>query len=271
MEPHAFGRRRAPRGLTAIPGYYLDTSAQIARCAGSTSTRTRLKTILQGAGHATSTQVLREWNRICLGTCATLLNEIRTAKDWAEVVHRMAKGYGRAPSRNWLITNLISKPDTTDLEVVEMRAEDFRRVRAGVLFKVGVDTIRDGTQCEVARRRPEHRGGTWNYRATCKKEENICIQPGFLADRMDRALAASRALETSGRDADKKMGKKARLTLEDQREDSTKGAACHAANGIGGDICIALECASDETLITTDQSFDLICPALGVRHERFDP
>jgi hypothetical protein len=268
MEPHAFGQRRAPRGLTAIPGYYLDTSAQIARRVGSTETRIRLKTTLQGGGHATSTQVLREWNRICLGTCATLLNEIRTAKDWADVVHRMTKGYGRAPSRNWLITNLISEPDTTDLEEIEMRAEDFHRARAGALFKVGVDTIRDGTQCEVATRRPGFGGGKWNYRATCRKDENICVQPQFLTGNLNRALAAARALETSNRDADKKMGKKARLALENQSDDSTKGAACHGANGIGGDICIALECASDETLLTTDQSFDLICPALGIEHQR---
>jgi len=244
---------------------------QIGRRVGSTETRIQLKTTLQGGGHATSTQVLREWNRICLGTCATLLNEIRTAKDWADVVHRMTKGYGRAPSRNWLVTNLISQPDTANLEEIEMRAEDFHRARAGALFKVGIDTIRDGTQCEVARRRPEFRSGTWSYRATCRKEENICVQPQFLAANLNRALAAARALETSGRDADKKMGKKARLALEDKRDDSTKGVACHGSNGIGGDICIALECESDETLITTDQSFDLICPALGVTHERFDP
>ena len=83
-----------------------------------------------------------------------------------------------------------------------------------------------------------------------------------------RALAAAVALESSPRDADRKMGRKARLALEDQRHDSTKGNACHASKGIGGDICIALECAEDETLITTDESFDLICPAIGRKHTR---
>jgi hypothetical protein len=180
----------------------------------------------------------------------------------------MAKGYGRTPSRHWLIANLISKPDTTDLEEIEMRAEDFRRLRARVLFNAGVDTVRDGTECEIARRVPEQTEGGWGYRATCKKQEQICAQPQFLARNLDRALAAAIALESSDREGDRKMGKKARLALENTQEDSTKGAACHGSNGIGGDICIALECAEDETLITTDKSFDLICPAINRKHER---
>ncbi len=266
MESHALGQRRSARGLRTIRRYYLDTSAQIARRVGSTKTRAELKAALQSGGHATSTHVLREWNRICLGTCITLLNEIRTAKDWTDVVDGMTKTYGRGSSRNWLITNLISEPDTTDLEEIEMRAEDFRRVRAGVLFKVGVDTIRDGTACQVARRRPTSIGGTSSYRVTCRKEEDICDQPQFLAKHRNRALAAAHALEASERDPDKKMGKKTRLALQDHDEASTKGAACY--NGIGGDICIALECAADETLLTTDKSFDLICPAIERQHER---
>jgi hypothetical protein len=212
--------------------------------------------------------VLREWNRICLGTCSLLLNELRTARDWADVVNRMTKGYGRAPSRNWLVTNLISKPDTTDLEEIEMRAEDFRRLRARLLFHTDIDTVRDGTGCQVAQRRPELSSGAWDYHPTCKKQDQICIQPHFLRDDFGRALAAAKALETSDRDADRKMGKKARTALEDARQDATKGAACHGSNGIGGDICIALECAENETLITTDKSFDLICPAIGRKHER---
>jgi hypothetical protein len=89
----------------------------------------------------------------------------------------------------------------------------------------------------------------------------------MLATERDRALAAAHALESSDRDADRKMGRKARLAIESQHTNSTKGVACHGAGGIGGDICIALECAEDETLITTDQSFDLICPAINRRHE----
>lgn len=106
------------------------------------------------------------------------------------------------------------------------------------------------------------------YRATCTKQEQICVQPQMLAADAPRALAAAHALESSPRDADKKMGKKARIALEDQSEDSTKGMTCHGLSGIGGDICIALECGADEKLITTDQSFDLICPAIGRQYER---
>jgi len=64
------------------------------------------------------------------------------------------------------------------------------------------------------------------------------------------------------------MGKKAREALESSDPLATKGKACHAANGLGGDICIALECGADETLLTTDASFDVICPAIGISHKR---
>ena len=239
---------------------------QIARYVGARATRDRIEQLLEGGGAATSSQVLREWNRICLGTCVSLLNELRDATDYTDVVHRLTKGYGTKPSKSWLITNLISKPDTANLEAIQMRAEDFRRIRARVFFHAGVATVRDGTQCGVARRLPGPTPTGWSYRPTCRKEEEICVQPRFFADDLTRALAAARALEASGRPADKKMGRKARFALEDPSEDSTKGAACHGAGGIGGDICIALECAQDETLLATDQSFDLICPAVQRQH-----
>jgi hypothetical protein len=72
----------------------------------------------------------------------------------------------------------------------------------------------------------------------------------------------------SSRSDDAKMGKAALKALDDVNEGATKGKACHDYGGIGGDICIALECGADETLLTTDASFDLICPAIDVKHKR---
>ena len=61
------------------------------------------------------------------------------------------------------------------------------------------------------------------------------------------------------------MGVNATNALADDADESaTKGKACHGANGIGGDICIALECGKDEVLLTTDRSFERICPAIDI-------
>jgi hypothetical protein len=64
------------------------------------------------------------------------------------------------------------------------------------------------------------------------------------------------------------MGKKATDILERMPTNDSKGKNCWGAGGLGGDISIALECAADETLVATDASFDLICPAIGIAHQR---
>ena len=50
-----------------------------------------------------------------------------------------------------------------------------------------------------------------------------------------------------------------------KRPQDRKGKNCW---GKLGDVSIAVECARDEVLLTTDRSFDTICPALGLTHLR---
>jgi len=238
------------------------------RRGGLTATRSRLKTMLRGEQHATSTQVEREWNRIVMGTCAALRNALATAEDWTDVIRIMTEGFGRTASRHWQVTHWIAGPDTTNLAAVQKRLDDFERIRARVYFHEGLDTIRNGTECGIVERRPYRKGAKWRYDDMCKKTDAICIQPDFLSNDIDRARAAAVALEGSSRPDDADMGRKATNALADNSANATKGKACHAAKGLGGDICIALECASDEILLTTDASFDLICPALGIEHQR---
>jgi hypothetical protein len=259
---------RASRGIDPVSRYYLDTSAQIERNGGSNERRRLLKQHLQGERHSTSTQVLREWNRIVLSSCVALREALAASEDWTGVVNHMAKGWGRAAARHWQVTHWITDSDKTDFAVVEKRLDDFQRIRQRAMFRALIDTVRDGTNCDVARRGTRMRDGKWHYRPTCTKTDDICDQPSFLKANMDRARNAAAALETSNRKPDAKMGKKATHALNAIDMGGTKGEACHGAGGIGGDIAIALECAEDEILLTTDASFDLICPALGLQHMR---
>lgn len=166
------------------------------------------------------------------------------------------------------VVHWIVGSDTTDFQVATKRLEDFQRIRARVMFKTGISTIRDGTNCDVARRRPHFYKNTWHYNPQCKKTDDICDQPAFLTGCRERAERASAALAASGRKGDRKMGEQARACLKKERPEATKGKACHADKGIGGDIAIALECEEGEILLTTDKSFDSICPALGLEHIR---
>jgi hypothetical protein len=171
-----------------------------------------------------------------------------------------------------MVAHWITASDTNDLDVVRCRAEDFRRTRHRVLLKAGIDTVRDGTECGVARRLPEmDKDGQWAYAPTCKKDDSICAQPSFLKSEMSRAMAAAKALEASHDREHQRMGINSRRSLEKLEgndDEASKGKACHGKNGIGGDISIALECAEDETLLTTDASFEFICPAIQRDYER---
>jgi hypothetical protein len=181
----------------------------------------------------------------------------------------MNSGWGREPQRNWMVTEWLMGHDT-DLRIVEMRARRFLRIDCEAAFEAGIATIRDGTQCPVARRTAtqDPNSGEWAHDKMCKKTEDICSQHAFFAERIDKAKAAAQALEGSSRTQDKKMVKEASKILARMPTNDSKGKACWGAGGLGGDISIALECAPDETLVTTDASFDLICPAIGIDHRR---
>jgi hypothetical protein len=247
------------------PIYYLDTSAQVERFGGTK--RREFKALLLAGGHSTSTQVLREWNLYALESCTALLNSLRAAENRADVVADLSKGFGRAASRHWVVAEWVMAAET-DLRVIEMRARDFLRVRARAAFRAGVATVRDGTACGVAKRRAAENTRTreFKYDFRCKKTDEICHQPAFFQQDLERARAAARALAESKREQDAEMGKKAMAILDQPAGPDYKGKACWAAKGLGGDICIALECAADEMLVTTDSSFELICPAIGRSH-----
>jgi hypothetical protein len=270
LELGSVGRFGSPASVSANTGphYYFDTSAQLDRHCGEARIRRALKKLaMDSGGVATSTQVEREWNRIVLGALAALSRALRTAEDYTDVVRTLSKGYGRKPSQRWQVLNLITENKTADLDEVAARLQDYRRIRARAMWRTGLREVRDGTKCGVARRRLEYDGGRWAYHDTCRKIEEICDQPAFLEENRDRAEAAARALLDSDREGDRKMGKKALNALSDEDRRSTKGAACHGGGGIGGDICIALECEEHEVLVSTDASFDLICPALGLKRQ----
>jgi hypothetical protein len=260
--------------VTADIRYYLDTSAVVARRGGESKIRRALKEKTNGGRHATSTQVLREWNRIVLAGTAALRNALATAEDWTDVVATLRQGFGGTPSRNWQVLHWITNSETTNLAAVEKRAEDFQRVRARVLFATGIEPIRDGTECAVAKRRLEQTNQPskpWSFRPTCKKSETQCVQPEFLREEIDRARAAAAALEKSDDREHQRMGKNSNKSLdrlEQGDDEGSKGEACHGKNRIGGDLLIALECAEDEIVLTTDASFTIICPAIGRAYER---
>jgi hypothetical protein len=264
VEPHPAGRHL---GWLALPTYYLDTSAQIGRRSGRS--QRQLKALLADGGHSTSSLVLREWNRIVFGAVTKLRNALERHDDWQAVVDELTNEWGdRGVSHNWIVLSWLEGRDGANRALIEMRIERFERSQLDEMFHNGVAVVRDQTCCGVARRRPTFAGGQWKYNPMCRKTDDICCQPSFFEAQRERAESAAVALTSSTRERDEAMGKRALGTLSDTKANATKGRNCHDGNGLGGDIGIALECGEEEILVTTDHSFDLICPAIDIRHER---
>jgi hypothetical protein len=155
------------------------------------------------------------------------------------------------------------------LDELERRARRFLRTGFDAMFTERIE-VRDGSSCGIAARdvaTNEH--GQLVYRGTCKKTDDICAQIAFVDRNRSKILAAADALQESDRDADRDLGAKAQK-LMGLEERELKGSNCYGGKGLGGDISIAAECEPGEILLTTDQSFDYICPSMGVELRRFE-
>lgn len=239
------------------------------RAGGESGARARIRELLAGGTHATSTHVLREWKHIIHLSAVRILNAADDADSVDDVRARLRHGFGRQPAHNWLAFDMIEGQATSVAEL-QVRAEQFLRVRADVLFELDIEEVRDGSECmlakETAATHPQ--SGEWSLRTMCRRQECDCQQIQLTDAQAARIDAAASALALSTVSGHRTMARTAKTAMAASDKTHRKGKACWGANGLGGDISIALECRDDEVLLTTDASFDHICPAIGVRHRR---
>lgn len=250
--------------------YYLDTTAHVERHAGDSATKQAVEARLAGSRHASSTHVYREWRHIVEGGAVDILNVIHDgATTMPELYSRLAQGYGRPAGQRLRVLAMLAG-QTLDLTLLAIRAETFLRSEAAELFRLDLDVVHDKSECGLAREALQTDArGRRKLRMECSRGECLCVQPEFLDADKSRVSAATTALAsvTKYRKAAKRnaeaMGKADRL--------ARTGKNCWRSGGLGGDLSIALECADDETLLTTDAAFDLIGPAVGIQVDRFPP
>lgn len=156
-----------------------------------------------------------------------------------------------------------------DVDLMEIRALRLVRYQSDELFHHQIDQVTNGSECGLAEniaRRDDK--GHWEYvnpvtdSEWCKKTDHICRQDDDLGSKLPELHAVAAALDVSP--PYKRTAKAAKLALVSEAD--RKGQACFRHLG---DVSIALECDKDETLLTTDASFDVMAPALGIVVERF--
>lgn len=250
-------------------GYYLDTTAHLERHGGEEQVRDLIALWLGNDEHSTSTHVEREWKRIVYAAALDILRALGGARSLRDVSARLRQGFDRQPTQRWLVYDMVVEDPAAPLDELERRARRFLRTGFEAMFTERIE-VRDGSNCGIAARdvvTDEH--GQLVYRGTCKKTDDICAQIAFVEGNRDKILAAADALQESDRQADRDLGAKAQKLMElEERE--RKGSNCYGGKGLGGDISIAAECEPGEILLTTDQSFDYICKAMGVELRRFE-
>jgi hypothetical protein len=268
----AVSRVGVPNALTVNDDdYFLDTSAHIERHGGERAVRDHIRGLLAAGQHATSTHVLREWKHIIHGSAVAILNACEGASNVGDVRARLRNGFGRQPAHHWLALDMICG-EPTGVHEIELRAERFLRSTADVLFELDVADVRNASNCMLARERVgrDVRTGEWKIRTKCSRTECDCDQIAFTdanAAQIDDAIAA---LAASGVSGHRKMARIAKDAMARPDKTYRKSKNCWGGSGLGGDISIALECGLDEVLLTTDRSFDAICPAIGRAHHRVD-
>lgn len=247
---------RESRQLTR---YYLDTSAHIERWFGAATSQARVAEVLQGDDpHSTSTHALREWKHIVDESAADILNTLVSANPHDDFP-RLLQGRGREPNRRILVLFSLLKaakgPDWTRDEL-RLRARHMLDFRSEQMFRKDMASVHDGSECGLARKEVvSDQGGILALKSTCKKSEDICRQPDAIEHEVDRWTAGAKALEQSS--AHEAMGETA-LKMASSPVDR-KGINCYAKTG---DLSIAIDCPDDETVLTTDRSYEVMGSAI---------
>jgi hypothetical protein len=257
-----------------VTRYFLDNTAHIEKWTGDATRQEEVRDALGTETHATSSHSLREWRHIIEGTCVDFLNVLADARPrtWGEVLSRLSQGWGRTPGHRLRVMAMIAGGDTAlDLDYMEMRAEALLRYEADIFFHDQIDVVRDGSECglarNVVRRGPGGRreyvnpvtGSEW-----CKKSDTICVQDQDLGAKTKELESAALALLQSP--DHKKMGEAALRAVKDPKQ--RKGKVCFTQLA---DTSITLECKPNEKILTTDRSFEVIAPALGLMVRRINP
>lgn len=253
--------------------HFLDTTAHVERWMGAHEQQHHVRAALAGETHATSSHARREWRYIVEGATVDILNALRRGSGTlGQVFASLSQGWGRSTGHRLRVLSLITASETAvDREMMELRAQALIRYQSEMLFTAAIDIVRDGSDCGLARNVVRQKSnGDWEYVNTatgserCKKTDAICLQDDDLGNKTAALADAADALAGSTDAAHRAMAKAAVKAVVDPP--SRKGKACY---GLLGDVSLALEVEPGETVLTTDRSFEVMAPSLGLTVDRF--
>lgn len=243
---------------------YADTTAIFEHQAG---TQIAQEAAREALGHrnqvATSDHVEREWKRIVVGAASAIDVATRIEPDLGAALARLARGFGREPAQRLRVLGMCVG-DQLDRTEMRLRAQQLIRADGQSRFHSVVGEVRRTSDCGLATQQPVARpDGGWDLKTTCRKREGICRHEQRLSTDAQQWGAGADALKSAESADLRSMGRIAQQMRD--RADQRTGRNCYAKTG---DLAIALDCKREETLVTTDHSYQVIGPALGIRIRR---
>lgn len=254
--------------MRPMPSRFADTTALFEACAGTGSTRREARSALSPKHEvASSEHVQREWKRVTFHGARDFLEAVEHEPDLAAVLRRMGIGYGREPSQRWLVAALlVASSDTLDIADIKIRARRMLRGESKRLLRQRLGELRSSSSCGLAVQEPTlGPDGTWVMKTTCQRGEGICQHEDRLGHDLARWRAGAIALRDSEKADHRKMGTRG-VEMADDPPKRT-GVNCF---GRTGDLAIALDCRSEERLVTTDASFAVMAEAMGFSVHRLE-
>jgi hypothetical protein len=187
-----------------------------------------------------------------------MLNTL-VSSDPTDDLPRLIQGHGREGNRRILVLFCMMKEgkgkDWTRDEL-RLRARHMLKFRSEEMFRGGLAAVHDSSDCGLAEKEvAPDQAGLYTLKTTCKKSEQICRQPDAIDEELDRWTSGAEKLRESS--PHESMGETG-LKMASSRPER-KGRNCYEQTG---DLSIAVDCPPNATVLTTDQSFEVMRPGI---------
>ncbi|RME42499.1 MAG: hypothetical protein D6791_17570 [Chloroflexi bacterium] len=247
------------------PPLYLDTTIQLSKLFAPYVVRERIRHQLEGhpcvASRYTRMEYMR-WLEPCVVLHQLLHEEL--ARDpimaLSEVQARALLAFGRRRNKMLSILTWLHRYSSGDARIALFRLENLIEYQLAELFDAGVTELPDPIVCPLMDLRAIREDDEFRLEPDipCRKGRMPCHIVEFLARHRVELQTLAKALATDY----PKMAAACHRVLADPNE--AQGSTCKTL----GDVIIALQTPHNAILYTTDTSFDIICPTLGIQHIR---
>jgi len=244
---------------------YLDTTIQLSKLFAPYTVRQRIRHGLGLHSCVTSRYVRMEymrWLEPCVHVHQLLREETARNRITAlsEVQARTLLVFGRLRNKMLSILTWLHRYSGGDARMALLQLENLIDYRLADLFDADVTELPDPITCPLMDLRAVSQGDGFRLDPDIpyRKGQMPCHIVEFMAEHRTQLQALAEALAADY----SKMATACRRVLADPRE--AQGSTCKTL----GDVIIALQTPEDAILYTTDTSFDIICPTLGIHHIR---